>query len=130
MQSKKKTLFQQKKSIEYLLQYIHYILIIISIFKKYYQEYVEYVRKRAKTTLTVCLNQNINLTILTSRTSLGARLCTSKALRIGGNSSSNCTSTTAPMTATTFPLPLPAAALAAYPLSKHEKNNIRNSFGM
>jgi len=51
----------------------------------------------------------------TSSTSLGVRFCTSKALRIGGRASSNCTSTTAPMTATTFPCAplLDVAALAA-----------------
>jgi len=52
----------------------------------------------------------------TSSTSLGVRFCTSKALSIGGRASSNCTSTTAPMTATTFPCAPPldtAAALAA-----------------
>lgn len=39
----------------------------------------------------------------TSSTSLGLLFCTSNALRIGGRASSNCTSTTAPITATILP---------------------------
>jgi len=49
----------------------------------------------------------------TSSTNLGVRFWTSKALRIGGRASSNCTSTTAPMTATTFPCAPPLVAAAA-----------------
>uniref|UniRef100_A0A182WD12 Uncharacterized protein n=1 Tax=Anopheles minimus TaxID=112268 RepID=A0A182WD12_9DIPT len=48
----------------------------------------------------------------TSSTSRAVRPCTSSAFRIGGSCSSNCTSTTAPITATTLPC-APAAALAA-----------------
>ena len=48
----------------------------------------------------------------TSNIRRGVLFCTSKALRIGGSISSNCTSTTAPMTATTRPLQRLAAAAA------------------
>lgn len=75
--------------------------------------------------LKVILNKNrIRRSILvfrTSSTSLGLRFCTSKAFKIGGKSSSNCTSTTAPITATTFPFAAPEAALAANPLSSNTK---------
>uniref|UniRef100_A0A1B0CLT8 Uncharacterized protein n=1 Tax=Lutzomyia longipalpis TaxID=7200 RepID=A0A1B0CLT8_LUTLO len=59
----------------------------------------------------------------TSRTSLGLRPSTSNAFKIGGRFSSNCTSTTAPITATTRPLLAPAfaAVLAAYWRSKGAK---------
>lgn len=53
----------------------------------------------------------------TSNTSLGCLSLTSKALRIWGKASSNCTSTTAPMTATTRPGgadEAAASAVAAY----------------
>ncbi|RNA10541.1 hypothetical protein BpHYR1_045639 [Brachionus plicatilis] len=48
--------------------------------------------------------------------SLGDLPSTSKAFKIGGSPSSNCTSTTAPMTDTTRPLLTPAtlACVAAY----------------
>ena len=49
----------------------------------------------------------------TSRTSLGERPPTSKALRISGRPSSNCTSTTAPITATIWPSLAFAAATSS-----------------
>lgn len=48
----------------------------------------------------------------TSKTSLLSLPCTSKAFRIGGNPSSNWTSTTAPMTATIRPVAVPAFGAA------------------
>lgn len=47
----------------------------------------------------------------TSKISLDSLPCTSKALRIGGNPWSNCTSTTAPITATMWPEATLAAVL-------------------
>lgn len=44
----------------------------------------------------------------TSKTSLVSLPCTSRAFRMGGNPSSNWTSTTAPMTATIRPVAAPA----------------------
>ena len=49
----------------------------------------------------------------TSNTSLGDLPATSSALRIAGRPSSNCTSTTAPITATICPLLTAAAGAAA-----------------
>lgn len=66
---------------------------------------------------TFMCNQSLPKCWATSRISLGLLSCTSKAFNIGGRLSSNCTSTTAPMTATTRPLMAPAAAFfgsAAY----------------
>lgn len=48
----------------------------------------------------------------TSKTSLLSLPCTSRAFRMGGNPSSNWTSTTAPMTATIRPVAVPAFGAA------------------